>query len=111
MMGLLSGKFDQNSQISKEDVRGANHDWIEYFKNGKPQPEFLDKLKSIREILTSNGRTIVQGALAWIWGRTEQTIPIPGFKTVQQVEENAGAMQFGPLTPGQMQEIETLLER
>jgi len=40
---------------------------------------------------------LAQGALAWIWGRSERTIPIPGFKNVRQAEENARAMAFGPL--------------
>jgi len=61
--------------------------------------------------LTSDGRTLAQGALGWIWARSERTIPIPGFKTVAQVEENAGAMRFGPLSAEQMDQIERLLER
>ncbi len=64
---------------------------------------------AILEILTSQGRTVAQGALAWNWARTPQTIPIPGFRTVKQVEENAAAMAFGPLTPEQMRQIEALL--
>ena len=39
-----------------------------------------------------------QGALGWLWARSEATIPIPGFKTVAQVEENAAALHFGPLS-------------
>jgi aryl-alcohol dehydrogenase-like predicted oxidoreductase len=62
-------------------------------------------------MLTSNGRTLAQGALAWIWARSEKTIPIPGFKTVKQVEENCKAMAFGPLAPAQMAEIERILGR
>ena len=38
-------------------------------------------------------------------------IPIPGFKTVAQVEENARAMELGPLISAQMQEIDTILGR
>jgi aryl-alcohol dehydrogenase-like predicted oxidoreductase len=38
-------------------------------------------------------------------------VPIPGFRTVAQVEENAKAMEFGPLTPDQMAEIDRILER
>jgi aryl-alcohol dehydrogenase-like predicted oxidoreductase len=72
--------------------------------------ESLRKLEAVREILTSGGRTLAQGALAWIWARSDRTIPIPGFKTVQQAEENARAMAFGPLTGEQMREIERLLE-
>jgi aryl-alcohol dehydrogenase-like predicted oxidoreductase len=39
------------------------------------------------------------------------TAPIPGFRTVQQVEENAKSMEFGPLMPEQMRKIAKLLER
>ena len=84
---------------------------MKYFKNGQPNPEFLTKLEAIREILTSEGRTLAQGALAWLWGRSEQTIPIPGFRTVAQVEDNRGAMHFGPLSSDQMQEVDALLDR
>lgn len=108
-MGFLSGKFTAQSLLSKDDVRGAGHSWVPYFEDGRPAPEFLKMLDSIKEILTSNGRTLVQGALAWIWGKSSNTIPIPGFKTVKQVEENAKAMDFGPLFQDQMNEIDRIL--
>lgn len=108
-MGLLSGKFDNTSRLPNDDVRGSGHSWVAYFADGQPRPEFLDKLAAVREILTSDGRTLVQGALAWLWARSPQAVPIPGFKTVQQVEENARAMQHGPLTAEQVREIEDLL--
>ena len=54
-------------------------------------------------------RTAAQGALAWLWGRSPQTIPIPGFKGVLQAEENARALERGPLTPAQMDEVQRLL--
>lgn len=110
-MGFLTGKFNTQSILPSDDVRGAGHSWIQYFKDGKPVPEFLDKLNSIKDILTSNGRTLVQGALAWIWGKSGSTIPIPGFKNVRQVEENARAMEFGPLTQEQMDEIHAILHQ
>lgn len=110
-MGMLTGKFNASSQLPDDDVRGSGHGWVAYFKDGKPLPEFLARLEAVREILTSEGRTLVQGALAWIWGRSGQTIPIPGFKNLRQVEENVGAMAFGPLKSEQMAEIERLLVR
>jgi aryl-alcohol dehydrogenase-like predicted oxidoreductase len=111
-MGLLTGKYTASSTLGADDVRGENApSWMQYFKDGKPNPEWLHKMEAIREILTSGGRTLAQGALAWLWGRSEQTIPIPGFKTIQQVEDNCGAMGHGPLTPAQMQEVETILAR
>jgi aryl-alcohol dehydrogenase-like predicted oxidoreductase len=111
-MGLLTGKYSAETKPSADDVRGVKSpEWMKYFKNGKPNPEWLAKRDAVREILTSGGRTVAQGALAWNWARSPQTIPIPGFRTVKQVEENAGAMRFGPLTPEQMNQIGALFGR
>jgi aryl-alcohol dehydrogenase-like predicted oxidoreductase len=111
-MGLLTGKFSGNTSLGSDDVRGdKSPDWMKYFKDGKPNPEWSSKLEAIREILTSEGRTLAQGALCWLWARTSQTLPIPGFRNVRQVEENAGALQFNPLNNDQMREIDALLGR
>ncbi|MFN8374888.1 MAG: aldo/keto reductase [Anaerolineae bacterium] len=111
-MGLLTGKYDASTTLSLDDVRSEKSPaWMKYFKGGKPNPEWMRKLESTREILTSGGRTLAQGALAWLWARSERTLPIPGFRTVKQVEENCGAMAKGALNADQMREIDTLLER
>ncbi len=109
-MGLLTGKFAPDSSFSNDDVR-KHATWHPGFQNGKPTQAWLSALECIRGVLTSNGRTLAQGALAWLWARSEKTIPIPGFKTVMQVEENCRAMEFGPLTPAQMAEIDKMLGR
>lgn len=109
-MGLLTGKFLPTSTFAENDVR-HHAQWHPGFKDGKPTQEWLDKLASIREVLTSGGRTLSQGALAWVWARSPKTIPIPGFKTVAQVEENCKAMEFGPLNSNQMAEIDRILGR
>lgn len=103
--GALSGKYSKDSVFPKNDVRNDEWSRDHFFA------PTLNQLDAIREILTSHGRTLVQGALAWIWARSEKTIPIPGFKTVAQVEENARAIQFGPLTSEQMKEIDKVLGR
>jgi aryl-alcohol dehydrogenase-like predicted oxidoreductase len=111
-MGLLTGKFKPGDKLQADDVRGPNApDWMKYFVDGKPNPEWLNKVEAIREILKADGRTLAQGAIAWLWARSEKNIPIPGFRTVKQVEENCGALEKGPLTPDQMAEIETILDR
>jgi aryl-alcohol dehydrogenase-like predicted oxidoreductase len=111
-MGLLTGKYTPATEVPVDDVRGQKSpDWMKYFKDGRPNPEWISMRDAILEILTSQGRTLAQGALAWIWARSPQTIPIPGFRTVGQVEEDAGAMEFGPLTPEQMGQIEMVLKR
>lgn len=108
-MGLLTGKFSAGSRLAMDDVRGDEPAWMKWFSGGAPRPKFLDRLETVREILTSGGRTPAQGALGWIWARSGRTIPIPGFRTVAQVEGNAGALSHGPLTPGQLSEVALLL--
>jgi aryl-alcohol dehydrogenase-like predicted oxidoreductase len=65
----------------------------------------------IRDILTSNGRTMAQGALAYIWALDGRMVPIPGFKSVKQVTDNAGALQFGPLGESQVKELQDVVAK
>jgi aryl-alcohol dehydrogenase-like predicted oxidoreductase len=104
-MGFLTGKYKADSTFAATDVRNA--EWVQ---DGFKKP-VLDNLDALREIFTSNGRSLTQGALAWIWARSEKMLPIPGIRTVVQAVENAKAMEFGPLTPEQVQEIDHILGR
>jgi aryl-alcohol dehydrogenase-like predicted oxidoreductase len=110
-MGLLTGKYTETSRLGADDVRGIAPQWLHYFADGRPSPEWLARVAAVREILTSGGRTLAQGALGWLWARSGRTVPIPGCRTVAQVEENAGALAHGPLTAEQVDEIAHLLDR
>ncbi|WP_369030771.1 aldo/keto reductase [Streptomyces adonidis] len=111
-MGLLTGKRTAGQALEAGDIRNAPPAWLPGFTPGTgADPDWLAQVDGLRSILTSNDRTLAQGALAWLWARSPHTIPIPGFRSVAQAEENAGAMQKGPLTPGQLTEINQLLER
>ena len=70
-----------------DDVRRDTPHW-DYFDDDA-FPTWSARVEAIRAALTSDGRTLAQGALAWIWARTPVAIPIPGFRTVAQIEENA----------------------
>jgi aryl-alcohol dehydrogenase-like predicted oxidoreductase len=108
-MGLL-GRRDQTRPATGADIRSAAPEWLRFFADGVPTPEWAARVDSLREILTSEGRTLAQGALAWLWGRSDRTIPIPGFRNVTQAQDNAGALAHGPLTQEQIKEIAVLLE-
>ena len=110
-MGLLTGKFTAGSRLGDDDVRGVAPDWMVYFRDGRPAPELLQRIEAVREVLRSGGRTLAQGALAYLWARSDRTVPIPGCRTVAQVEENAGALAHGPLTTDQATEVDELLGR
>jgi aryl-alcohol dehydrogenase-like predicted oxidoreductase len=103
--GVLTGKFSSTTTFPKNDIR-SRADFSD--------PEVVTRLKivdDIRDILTSNGRTMAQGALAYIWALDERMVPIPGFKSVKQVQDNAGAMEFGPLTESQVREIQSMVRK
>lgn len=104
LMGLLSGKFTASTRLPEVDIRS------EYFKH---QVFFddLKRLEAMRATLTERGHTLPQAALAWILARHARTIPIPGFRSVKQVEENARTLELGPLSQEQMERIEEILER
>ena len=104
-MGLLTGKFSSETTFPENDIR---HVWD---MRAGPQAEQLKKLTMLRDILTSNGRTLAQGAICWLWAISPSTIPIPGFKTANQVEENLGALEFDPLSAEQLEEINQILGR
>ncbi|MEF2966714.1 aldo/keto reductase [Paenibacillus sp. M1] len=111
-MGLLTGKYSAGTAISDpKDIRGKNTpDWLAYFREGVPSPVLVDKLEAIKEILTSQGRTLAQGALAWLWARSGNTVPIPGFRSMRQITENVRALDYGPLTAEQMRQIDDILK-
>ena len=103
--GVLTGKFNSTSKFPDNDIR-SRADFSD--------PEIVKRLKlvdELRDILTSNGRTMAQGALAYIWALDECMVPIPGFKSVKQVQENAGAMESGSLTAAQVKEIQEIVAR
>lgn len=108
-MGMLTGKFTATSVLPSSDVRAAGHEWVRFFKDGRPLPEALARIEAIRDLLTSGGRTPAQGALGWILARSPHTLPIPGFKSEAQVRDNLGALEKGPLPAATMAEIAGIL--
>ena len=64
---------------------------------------------TVRELLQTDGRTVYQGALSWLWAKSDNNIPIPGARTQEQVEGLAKALSFGPLPTNVMSEIDSLV--
>ena len=55
-MGLLTGKYTPTTTVSADDVRGTKSpEWMKYFRDGKPNPEWISMRDAILEILTSEG--------------------------------------------------------
>ncbi|GAB3416306.1 aldo/keto reductase [Flindersiella endophytica] len=102
-MGALTGKFTRTSTFAADDIRRR-------FDFAGKEGRILDALEQIRDILTSQGRTLAQGALCWLLARSSTFVPIPGIRTVAQAQDNAGAIGHGPLSDAEMSQIQTALK-
>jgi aryl-alcohol dehydrogenase-like predicted oxidoreductase len=101
-MGALTGKFSRDTTFAADDVRRR-------FDFAGKEGRTLDALDRIRDVLTSGGRTLAQGALCWLLARSPAFVPIPGIRTVAQAKDNAGAIDHGPLGAQEMAEIDQIL--
>ncbi|MFJ1877441.1 aldo/keto reductase [Streptomyces chartreusis] len=110
-MGLLTGRRGSGQALEAGDIRSRPPEWLHGFEAGGADPRWLARVDALKDVLTSGGRTLGQGALAWLWARSPRTVPIPGFRSVAQAEQNAGALEQGPLTSEQLAEVERILER
>lgn len=108
-MGLLTAKVTARTTYGDDDVRGREPEWLRWFAGGRPSREFLARRDAVRDILTSDGRTLAQGALAWNLARSPRTVPIPGCRSEEQAAENAGVLSAAPLRQEQFAEITRLL--
>jgi aryl-alcohol dehydrogenase-like predicted oxidoreductase len=101
--GILTGKFTTESTFPDDDIRSRSN-----FKDDSIANR-LKTVEALREVLTSGGRSMAQGAIAYIWALDDRMVPIPGFKSVEQVIDNAGAMNFGPLTAEDMKQVGSIV--
>lgn len=81
--GFLSGKYDENSTYSGDDVRRV----ITRFNRenviaNKPLLELLD------EFAAQKDATPAQISLAWMLHKEDFIVPIPGMRKIERLEEN-----------------------
>ncbi|MEL7026470.1 MAG: aldo/keto reductase [Pseudomonadota bacterium] len=110
-MGLLGGRIDANTRFDPNDVRATDANWMAYFEDGRPNPEHLRRLDAVRELLTTGGRSLAQGAIGWLWALDPRCIPVPGMRTPAHVEDLVGALHHGPLPQDVFDEIENVIIR
>jgi aryl-alcohol dehydrogenase-like predicted oxidoreductase len=110
-MGVLTGKYDEGRKVPDDDIRASTQPWMDYFKNGTINPDYQVQLDAVRELLITGGRSLVQGALGWLWAKGPSNLPVPGARTVEQVQGIAQALEFGALSEDVMTEIDKLIDR
>ena len=86
-MGLLSGKYDENTTFPKEDYR-SNHP---LFANKDNYRQVLEFVNLLREIGQKYNKTVPQVVINWLL-KFDDVFPIPGAKSPEHVESNIGAV-------------------
>jgi aryl-alcohol dehydrogenase-like predicted oxidoreductase len=103
LKGILTGKFTTESKFPDNDIRSRGD------LRDEEGARLMKTIDILREVFTSGGRSMAQGAIAYVWGLDEHLVPIPGFKTVRQVKDNASAMQYGPLDKAQVELVQAIV--
>jgi aryl-alcohol dehydrogenase-like predicted oxidoreductase len=101
--GILTGKYARNATFPKDDIRSQVS-----FEEERIVRR-LQTVEALRDLFTAGGRSMAQGALCYILGLDERMIPIPGFKSSKQVEDNAGALAFGPMTAEEVAQVQAVV--
>ncbi|MFX0172182.1 MAG: aldo/keto reductase [Candidatus Hodarchaeota archaeon] len=105
--GTLTGKY------SKEYVESLpkTHMWYKGdFVEEKWFTKRQLKLAELKELLIGEKWTVAQVLLGYLWSTSNTTIPIPGAKTIAQIEENAAILEYGPLRPDLLKSINKIFE-
>ncbi|WP_439696599.1 aldo/keto reductase [Mucilaginibacter sp. AW1-7] len=110
--GLLSGKFNGQTQFAANDHRNYNANG-EAFNTGETFSgiEFNEGLKlsqQIKQILPDG--SMPQLAIRWILDHPEVTTVIPGASKVSQVDSNVGACALEPLPAHIHQQLRSLYD-
>ncbi len=104
-MGLLTGKFSQDTVFEENDFR----------RNWQTDPDqnaiFRHDLKVVERLqpLASEARTMAQLALQFVLAHPAVSTVIPGAKTPAQLRDNLGALAAPELTPAEMIRINEIV--
>ncbi|MCB0744545.1 MAG: aldo/keto reductase [Ignavibacteriae bacterium] len=106
--GLLTGKYNKNSQFDMSDHRNYNRNG-EAFDRGETFSGIdyelgLNAVDELKSICPSN-LTLSQFALKWILMFDEITCAIPGAKNIKQVSDNVKVVEEPMLTESIMNQV------
>jgi aryl-alcohol dehydrogenase-like predicted oxidoreductase len=87
--GFFTGAIRGPESLSKEDRR---HVFPRF--QGTNLSRNLEILRKFEDFARWKGATPAQLALAWVLGRGEDVVPIPGTRRIERLKENAGALSI-----------------
>ncbi|KAG6856538.1 hypothetical protein H0H87_003357, partial [Tephrocybe sp. NHM501043] len=102
--GLATGRFKSAADFDEGDVRKTLPRFSE-----ENFPKNLKIVDELQQFAIKYKATVGQIILAWILAEHPNFIPIPGIRTVERVEENAGGAEI-KLTPEDVKAIRIVME-
>ncbi|MEU3740045.1 aldo/keto reductase [Streptomyces sp. NPDC032198] len=101
--GFITGTAQPAGQYEATDLRNTDPRWQP--GNFEKNVAAVDRLAALA---ASRSCTVSQLALAWLLTRGEHIVPIPGTRSPQRIQENAGAAGL-TLTAADLQAIDEIL--
>src|SRR4030066_1327901 len=111
--GMLTGKFDMDTEFSKRDHRYYNREGQAFDKgetfSGVPYEIGLEAVEKLKKNFRQE--RLAEYALRWILMNDNVSCIIPGASRVSQVEDNIKASDLPPLTGDQMKAVDEIYQR
>ncbi len=101
--GFLTGALANAQALAPDDFRLSSPRF-----QGENFDKNLGLIAELRKLCDAKNCTPGQIALAWILGREQKVVPIPGTKRIKYLEENVGAAAIA-LSPAERATLEALL--
>lgn len=103
-MGILTGKFDRDTQFPDGDFR---QNWIENPDENRIFLNDLQKVDQLREV--AGDQNLAQLAIQFVLAHPAVTTVIPGAKTVSQLRQNVVAGELPPLDKEILSQIDQIV--
>ena len=111
--GLLTGKFNENTQFDKEDHRNFNREGEAFDKgetfSGVPYKVGLEAVERLRKIFPDTDN-LAPIALKWILSFDAVSCVIPGASKVSQVHSNLKANDLPEITAHQKEQVQQVYD-
>jgi aryl-alcohol dehydrogenase-like predicted oxidoreductase len=102
--GWLTGKYRRGAPIPP-DSRAGRRDRFEDLPEQRVKEKTWDIIDALIEIARERGKTPAQVALNWILRKSESIVPIFGARTLDQLEDNLGAVGW-TLEEGELKRLD-----
>src|SRR6266853_6287822 len=100
--GMLTDKYLHGVPAGSRATQG-------YSLNPETVDQNMTRIRTLNEIANLRGQKLSQMALAWVLRDPRVTSSIVGVSSVQQLEENLGALDKMDFTPEDLREIDRIL--